>query len=263
MRASRTSSTSQLSTPTQEQSKLNVTQSAPTIPKWKAQLRERNRLAAPPLHRFNSVTSSTDSRNSVVQEHSPLFDSMSSIQYEDDDDDLAAQIYGKASPGSSTSSRRSLESRMNLKSRPAASPDSSRTSLESRMKLKSRPSASIPKQVTQSAPAGRPKPIPKWKEQLKERNRLAAPPLHKFNSERSLTSKEDISAKEKELKDDYNPLFDSLTSIEYKDDEDDLAARMYGATLESVQKNSPNPYVTTEPEDNSTSGYDFDALIDG
>lgn len=262
MKASRMSSTSQLSTPTQEQSKLNVTQSAPTIPKWKAQLRERNRLAAPPLHRFNSVTSSTDSRNGVVQEHSPLFDSMSSIQYEDDDDDLAAQIYGKASPGSSTSSRRSLESRMNLKSRPPVSPDSSRTSLESRMKLKSRPSASIPKQVTQSAPAGRPKPIPKWKEELKERNRLAAPPLHKFNSERSLTSKEDISAKEKELEDDYNPLFESLTSIEYKDDEDDLAARMYGATLESVQKNSPNPYVTTEPEDNSTSGYDFDALID-
>lgn len=84
------------------------------------------------------------------------------------------------SPSSITTSRISLESRMNLKSRPRPpiAPDISRMSPEARAKMRSRSIDAVPKHVTQSAPTARSKASPKWREELRDRNRLTAPPLH-------------------------------------------------------------------------------------
>lgn len=84
------------------------------------------------------------------------------------------------SPSSITTSRISLESRMNLKSRPRLpiGPDLSRISPEARTKMRSRSIDAVPKHVTQSAPTARSKASPKWREELQDRSRLAAPPLY-------------------------------------------------------------------------------------
>ena len=84
------------------------------------------------------------------------------------------------SPSSITTSRVSLESRMNLKSRPRPpiGPDLSRMSPEARTKMRSRSIDGVPKHVTQSAPTARSKAIAKWREELRDRSRLTAPPLY-------------------------------------------------------------------------------------
>ena len=90
---------------------------------------------------------------------------------------------------------------------------------------------------------------------------MAAPPLHSFDSVRSLTRVEE-DREQKLLKEEHNPLFDSLTSIEYKPEEDELAAKMFGTTLSSV-KTSPKKPPSSRPGlgEKQTSGYNFDALI--
>jgi hypothetical protein len=100
----------------------------------------------------------------------------------------------------------------------------------------------------QSAPT-----VPKWRAQLKEKNRLSAPPLHKLETAKPIA---EMSA-DKELNDTYNPLFDSMTSISYNPGEDNEAARLYGS-MSSVAK-SPTPM--TPKMEKRTSGYNFDELI--
>lgn len=56
---------------------------------------------------------------------------------------------------------------------------------------------------------------------------------------------------------DSMPLFDSKTEIEYNDDEDDMAAKMYGATAGGGSTNAPQ----SKKKDSRVSGYNFDELL--
>lgn len=107
---------------------------------------------------------------------------------------------------------------------------------------------------------------PKWKAKLKERNRLSAPPLHSLECARSAIAEEDVNAEEKIIKDEYNPLFESMTQIEYNPQEDDLAAQVFGRESNfdaKVNRQSEPAMVAPNRRqvEKRTSGYDFDALL--
>jgi hypothetical protein len=97
---------------------------------------------------------------------------------------------------------------------------------------------------------------------LKERNRLAAPPLHQFDSNPSITG-EDLDLEESILREEYSPLFESMASIEYTPDEDDDAAQVFGRPsnwdVKMKRKSSP-PSTIRRVMEKRTSGYNFDEL---
>jgi hypothetical protein len=120
------------------------------------------------------------------------------------------------------------------------------------------PASCTPITSPQTAPS-----VPKWKATLKERNRLAAPPLVHMESPRPIAG-EDMSAEEKIIWEEYNPLFDSMTDIEYTPDEDDDAAQVFGREsnwdVKMKRKSAPASTLRRHVE-KQTSGYNFDELL--
>eukprot|EP00980_Cylindrotheca_fusiformis_P018401 scaffold6052_cov118-Cylindrotheca_fusiformis.AAC.14 len=117
---------------------------------------------------------------------------------------------------------------------------------------------------------------PKWKAELKLRNRLSAPPLHMVEAARTVTLSEgsnnlgddDVNPEEKVLREEYNPLFENMAEIEYNPHEDDYAAQAFGRTSNlEVQMEHQSSGLPAAPEpmlrqmEKRTSGYDFDALL--